>query len=101
MKMRVLKTKQLHKNGDKDCLTSVITTAEAAEIWGLTRNAVTDACRNGRLRGRQSGRTWLVTLEDLIAYKHGHYWPSRIPPELQPAFERALAAFNAGDSGQG
>ena len=40
----------MHKSKDLDCLTAIITAQEAAQLWGLSRNAVSDACRRGALR---------------------------------------------------
>jgi hypothetical protein len=82
---------QAHKNDDLDALTTVMTAQEAAKLWLLSRNAVSDACRRGALRGRRSGQTWLVTVADMLAYQRGRYWPAMIPPELKPAFEQARA----------
>jgi hypothetical protein len=46
----------MHSNDAKhDCLTAVLTAQEAATLWGLSRNAISDACRRGALRGRKSG----------------------------------------------
>jgi hypothetical protein len=84
----------MHKNDDFDCLTAVMTAQEAAQIWGLSRNAVSDACRRGALRGRKSGKTWLVTVVDMLVYQRGRYWPDMIPAELKPAFEQAIAYMN-------
>jgi hypothetical protein len=81
----------MHKNDDCDALMMVLTAQEAARLWGLSRNAVSDACRRGALRGRQSAQTWLVTVADMVRYQHGRYWPDLVPPELKPAFDRALA----------
>lgn len=81
----------MHKNDDSDCLTAVITAQEAAQLWKLSRNAVSDACRRGALPGRKSSRTWLVTVADMLAYQNGRYWPDAIPEELRPAFDRAIA----------
>lgn len=84
----------MHKGGDFDCLTAVLTAQEAAQIWGLSRNAISDACRRGALRGRKSGQTWLVTVEDMLVYQRGRYWPDAIPVALKPAFNQALAQLN-------
>lgn len=84
----------MHKKDDEhDCLTAVITAQEAATLWGLSRNAVSDACRRGALRGRKSGKTWLVTVEDMLLYQKGRYWPETIPVELGPALDRAVASM--------
>lgn len=80
----------MHKLDSIDCLTTVITAQEAAQIWGLSRNAVSDACRRGALRGRKSGQTWLVTVVDMLMYQRGRYWPDAIPTELKPAFEQGV-----------
>ena len=84
----------MHKNDDFDCLTAVMTAQEAAQIWGLSRNAVSDACRRGALRGRKSGKTWLVTVVDMLVYQRGRYWPDMIPAELKPAFDQAITHMN-------
>ncbi|MCO5190898.1 MAG: helix-turn-helix domain-containing protein [Anaerolineae bacterium] len=73
-----------------DCLNAVLTAREAAAIWGLSRNAVSDACRRGALRGRRSGTIWLVTVADMLLYQRGRYWPDSIPPDMQPALDSAL-----------
>lgn len=87
----------MHKNDSLDCLLAVITAQEAAQMWGLSRNAVSDACRRGALRGRRSGQTWLVTVADMVYYQRGRYWPDRVPEELQPAFEQAIARMQEDD----
>mgnify|MGYP000010996034 FL=1 len=82
----------MHKNkGSHDCLTAVLTAQEAATLWGLSRNAVSDACRRGALRGRKSEKTWLVTLSDMLVYQRGRYWPDLIPDEMRPALDQAIA----------
>ena len=84
----------MHKNEDThDCLTAVLTVQEAATLWGLSRNALSDACRRGALRGRKSGKVWLITLVDMLAYQKGRYWPDSIPDALKPALVAALAAL--------
>jgi hypothetical protein len=82
----------MHKNEDlHDCLTAVLTAQEAAALWGLSRNTVSDACRRGALRGRKSGKTWLVTVLDMLVYENGRYWPNLIPGEIWPALDKAVA----------
>jgi hypothetical protein len=87
----------MHKNNDLDCLFAVMTAQEAAYMWRLSRNAVSDACRRGALRGRRSGQTWLVTIADMLHYQRGRYWSDRVPAELRPALERAIAAMREDD----
>jgi len=82
----------MHKDEDShDCLTAVLTAQEAATLWGLSRNAVSDACRRGALRGRKSEKTWLVTVLDMLVYQRGRYWPDSIPDEIRPALDQAIA----------
>ena len=83
----------MHKKEEMDALFGVITAQEAAQLWGLSRNAVSDACRRGALRGRKSGQTWLVTIADMLTYQNGRYNPYKIPAELQPVFEKVIADF--------
>jgi hypothetical protein len=87
----------MHKNEDFDCLTAVVTAQEAARLWGLSRNAVSDACRRGALRSRRSGQTWLLTIVDMLRYQRGRYLPDAIPEELRPAFNHALAQIRDTD----
>lgn len=60
-------------------------------LWGLSRNAISEACRRGALPARRSGQTWLVTVADMLAYQDGRYWPHKWPAELRPALAAALA----------
>ncbi len=84
----------MHKNEDlHDCLIAVLTAQEAAKQWGLTRNAISDACRRRALRARKSGQTWLVTIVDMLHYQNGRYRPDAILDELQPAFDRSFATI--------
>ena len=48
------------------CLEHVLTAGEAAKKWGLTNAAISQACRDGRLRGaRKTGRDWLVLVSEM------------------------------------
>jgi excisionase family DNA binding protein len=87
----------MHKNDDFDPLMMVMTAQEAANLWRLSRNTVSDACRRGALRGRRSGQTWLLTVADMLAYQRGRYWPDLIPPELKPALDQARALMRNAD----
>lgn len=80
----------MHKNKERDCLTAVITAQEAAQMWGLSRNAVSDACRRGALRGRKSEHTWLVTIGDMVVYQKGRYPAAPVPVELKSTLAQAL-----------
>ena len=86
----------MNRNEDCDCLMAVMTAQEAARLWLLTRNTVSDACRRGALRGRQSGQTWLVSVADMLQYQKGRYWPDLVPEELKPAFDQAIANMKKG-----
>lgn len=88
---------QTPKNNDLDALMMVMTAQEAAKLWRLSRNAVTDACRRGALRGRRSGQTWLVTVADMLFYQRGRYWPDLTPSELKPALNQARACMSTGE----
>ena len=71
---------------ETDPLCQVITAAEAAQIWSLTKNAVTNAIKRGALRGRQSGKVWLVTVADMLAYQGHVPYHDKIPDELRGNF---------------
>lgn len=50
-------------------LTSMLTIAEASEITGIPVTTIKTACLNERLLNtRKSGRTWLVSLEEVKEY---------------------------------
>jgi hypothetical protein len=35
----------------------------------------------------------LVTVEDMLVYQKGRYWPDWIPVEIKPALDRAVASM--------
>ena len=45
-----------------------ITLAEAAEVYGFSRNYLGNLVRSGRLRAHKSGGTWLTTPADVEAF---------------------------------
>ncbi|MFD1953758.1 helix-turn-helix domain-containing protein [Paenibacillus thailandensis] len=48
---------------------SVLSSREAAEVWGLSENTVTQWCNRGKFQpdeARKSGKVWLVTREGMI-----------------------------------
>lgn len=47
----------------------LLTTKEAAEITGLTRNTIQRLCREGKLRHVEVGREFRLTMEGLEAWK--------------------------------
>jgi hypothetical protein len=76
-----------------DPLSEVLTTAEAARFWHLTRNAITMAARNGRLPARPAGgKAWLVTVGGMVEYQRGRWYPDLLPERFH---EAARAAANA------
>jgi len=78
----------------------VITANEASKIWGLSRNAITQACRAGKMPARKSGQTWLVTIADMLRYKGGAYVPSLIPEDIKPTFLQVAEQVRGELSGQ-
>lgn len=51
----------------EDELTAVMTTAEAAEAFGISERTVRQSCERGYIPARQSGKTWLVRRRDAEA----------------------------------
>ncbi len=47
-------------------LTEVLTAAEAEQLWRLKPGTVRRACREKRIKARQSVGTWLTTKEDMV-----------------------------------
>jgi excisionase family DNA binding protein len=51
----------------------MVTTGEAAQIKGVTRQAVHAAIVSGKLKAVQSGKFWLIRRKDLEKWEiHGH-----------------------------
>lgn len=49
-------------------LGGVITTAEAAEAWNISRQAVAQAAGAGRIAARKAGEVWLIALDSAVRY---------------------------------
>ncbi|MGO4375436.1 helix-turn-helix domain-containing protein [Paenibacillus sp. MCAF20] len=50
-------------------LLEVYTSREAAELWGLSENTVTQWCNRGRFttdEARKSGKVWIVTHDGMV-----------------------------------
>jgi len=63
------------------------------ELFGLAESDL----RRVAFLSRKSGQTWLVTVEDMLHYQKGCYWPDATPNELKPSFNRALAQMKGDD----
>lgn len=59
------------------CIYQVGTTTEVASMWGVTRKAIIDAIRRGRLEARKSGNQFLVAFSDAETY-------FKRPPDFYP-----------------
>lgn len=70
-------------------LYAIMTTQEAANLWGYSRNTLSLACKEGRLPGRQSKSIWLITVADMVKYAQGRL-PAEYPAEMEPALRQAL-----------
>lgn len=81
------------RQSDSDPLYDVMTAMEAAELWGLSRNAIPDAIKRGSLRARKSGHIWIITVADFVAYQRGRYWPEKIPTDLLPVVKAAAERY--------
>ncbi len=47
----------------------IVTVGEAMNLLGITRQAVINAIRAGKLRGEQHGRLWILAREDVLRYR--------------------------------
>ncbi len=47
----------------------IVTVGEAMNLLGITRQAVINAVRGGRVRGEQHGKLWLLAREDVLRYR--------------------------------
>jgi len=65
-------------NSDKD---RVVTAAEAATIKGVSRRAVYEAIRDGRLKARRSNGIWLIRIMHLDAWEVIGHRPRILPSE--------------------
>jgi excisionase family DNA binding protein len=50
-------------------LDNIIGTAEAAEILGLSPDHVKLLCRQGKIKSKRIGKTWVIDKTSLIDYK--------------------------------
>jgi excisionase family DNA binding protein len=46
-----------------------VTVGEAMDMLGITRQAVINAVRSGRVRGEQHGKLWVLSREDVLRYR--------------------------------
>lgn len=51
-----------------DCLSEVLTTTEAGELWELPGDTIKRAALQGRLKARKSGWVWLTTRAAMKEY---------------------------------
>ncbi len=47
----------------------IVTVGEAMNLLGITRQAVINAVRAGKVRGEQHGKLWLLAREDVLRYR--------------------------------
>lgn len=47
----------------------IVTVGEAIEMLDITRQAVINAVRAGRIRGEQHGKLWVLSREDVLRYR--------------------------------
>lgn len=50
---------------------AIVTVGEAMDMLGITRQAVINAVRTGRVRGEQHGKLWILSREDVLRYRLG------------------------------
>ena len=69
----------------QETLSDVVTVAEAAEIWGFTRQGLQSMCHRGDFDGavRKSGGTWLILRSEMEA----RYGPPKNPEAARPRGE--------------
>jgi len=48
---------------------AIVTVGEAMDMLGITRQAVINAVRSGRVRGEQHGKLWVLSREDVLRYR--------------------------------
>ncbi len=48
---------------------AIVTVGEAMDMLGITRQAVINSVRTGRVRGEQHGKLWVLSREDVLRYR--------------------------------
>jgi hypothetical protein len=48
---------------------AIVTVGEAMEMLSITRQAVINAVKTGRIRGEQHGKLWVLSREDVLRYR--------------------------------
>jgi excisionase family DNA binding protein len=71
-----------------------LTLTEAAEYSHVTRQAVYVAIRKGKLQARKKGRKWLMTKEEIDAYRAIKYDPDRRRYQGQEVFDFEKGYFS-------
>ena len=55
--------------GDRLTTEAIVTVGEAMAILGITRQAVINAVRKGKIRGEQHGRLWILSRDGVVRYR--------------------------------
>ena len=71
--LRPFATRPAEVRGPDSGLTTeaIVTVGEAMDMLGITRQAVINAVRTGRVRGEQHGKLWILSREDVLRYRLG------------------------------
>lgn len=56
-------------NGRTLTTEKIVTVGEAMGLLGITRQAVINAVHSGKVRGEQHGKLWILSREDVLAYR--------------------------------
>jgi excisionase family DNA binding protein len=67
------------KEKEKDDMTDLISQAQAAELRGVSRSAIADLVKRGRLRSVEIGGRSLVYRSDVEAFESKQGWPKGKP----------------------
>ncbi len=69
LRARVSRSGNKTARGSRLTSEEIVTVGEAINILGITRQAVINAVRNGKVHGEQHGKLWILSRDDVLEYR--------------------------------
>ncbi len=69
LRARVSRSGKSSPPGSRLTSEEIVTVGEAMNILGITRQAVINAVRNGKVHGEQHGKLWILSRDDVLEYR--------------------------------
>ncbi len=69
LRARVSRSGRSSERGSRLTTEEIVTVGEAMNILGITRQAVINAVRSGKVHGEQHGKLWILARDDVLDYR--------------------------------